>query len=517
MSDTDARFVLIGLAGLSERTLCQWASEGSMPNLTRICESAAVGPLASSRPAGTTAAWSSLLTGRSLPHHGVYDRDFVALPDGEIRHAGPERLSSPDLWGIVDGHGQGPRQTTGRPWAAVSSFRRSLVRGFAPPESLGQRSRTIAFTTGTVWKRRPRNVGEAEAMAARQVADIALAASIVRQADHVHAWKLLTIRFRCLAGFQRYLWPEISDDSVMAGARPEWVSIVRSVKASLDSALGHLNEIAARHEAALLIAAENGFGPLRSLVNVNGILRIHGIQKPAASAHRLLRQSRIQISRMHHKTASRFFGSGQRRSGNALGAGNDCDWTRTLAFAPFGEDAGLIYLTPKARRHNQRSERVTLEIAEIFRLIADPATGDAVFSDVIPVGPRWNVDPIESGWPEIIAVPTDGYQPASDWRFKEKARIFRHDPARPGSVYDSGSYVFRNGRIDPDARLRARIVDIAPTVLEHLGIPVPESMEGVPISRIGERSIYQPHIRPDGSRLSGTAESRTHSTRFPIP
>lgn len=517
MSDTDARFVLIGLAGVSENTLCQWASDGSMPNLARICEASAVGPLTSSKPAGTTVAWSSLLTGRSLPHHGVYDRDFVSVAEGDIRHAGPERLACPDLWGLVDSHGQHPRQVSGRPWTAVSSFRRSLVRGFAPPESLGHRSRTIAFTTGTVWKRRPRNVGEAEAMSARQIADIALATSIVGKADRTHPWKLLTVRFRCLAGFQRFLWPEIADAHEMTGSRPEWGSIVRSVKDALDTALGTLCQIAARHDAALLIASENGFGPLRSIVNVNGILRIHGIQKPSASVQRLLRHSGNQLSRLHQKTIRPLFGRASWHSRHALAARNDCDWTRTLAYAPFGEDAGLVYLTPKARRHNQRSERVTLEIAEIFRLIADPATGDAVFSDVIPVGPRWNVDPAESGWPEIIAVPTDGYQPVSEWRFKEKARIFRHDPTRPGSISDSGSFVFRNGRIDPDARLRARIVDVAPTVLEHLGIPVPESMEGAPIGRIAERSIYQPHIRPEGTRQSVPVDARTCSDRFPTP
>jgi predicted AlkP superfamily phosphohydrolase/phosphomutase len=521
MSDTDAKIVLIGLAGLSERTLTRWASEGTMPNLESICRKSAVGPLASSRPAGTTVAWSSLLTGRNLPFHGVYDRDFVQGTQGLVRHAGPDRLSIPDLWSLVDQNRidpHGPRRNLTFSAVATPTFRRSLVRGFSPPESLSSQSKTIAFTTGSVWKRRPRNVGEAEAMAARQISDFAIAVSAVRKADHPDSWKLLTIRFRCLAGFQRYLWPEISEVPGESGVRPEWASIVRTVQAALDDALGQLDEIAERRGAALLIVSENGFGPLRNLVNVNGILRIHGIQKPSASMHRLLRHSRTRLGRMHRRASSRLFGTPDGSYGEVLGGRNDCDWSRTLAYAPFGEDSGLIYLTPKARRHNQRSERVTLEIAEIFRLIADPATGDTVFSDVVPVGPRWNVDPVASGWPEIIAIPADGYQPAAEWRFKEKARIFRFDPGRPGAVYDTGAFVFGNGRIDPDAKLRGRIVDVAPTVLDHLGIPVPDAMDGSPIGRTPDRSIYHPHVRPEGGRWTTPADThRTDSIRFPTP
>ncbi len=516
MSDTDAKIVLIGLSGVSETSLQEWAASGLMPSLARLRSESSFGPLVSTRPSGTTVAWSSLLTGRNLPHHGVFDRDFVDVPQGTIRHAGPDRLTSPDLWRLVDPEGDADRRHGDlRLTEFAPMLRKSLVRGFLPLSSGTSSSRAIALTTGSIWKRRPRNVGEAEALAARQIADMELATKVLSRSETGHPWKLLSLRFRCLAGLQRHLWSEFSRQGSTPACH-EFEPGVRAVMAALDAAIGRLVAIAEKRGAAIMVVSENGIGPLRSLINVNGILRIHGIQKPAASLQAWMRVGQSLASRTGQRAVRHFFGRQVRKSFEALGARNDCDWSRTLAFAPFGEEAGLVYLTPKARRHNQRSERVTLEIAEIFRLIADPATGNAVFSDVIPVRPRWNVDPDESGWPEIIAVPADGYQPRADWRFKEKARIFRVDSGTPGGVYDTGAYLARNLRFKPDTRPFVRVLDIAPTVLDHLGIPVPESMEGTSLSRPLDRSIYQPHIRPDGSRWTSHADAVYQPYRFPV-
>gem|GEM_PF-7005383 len=516
MSDTDAKIVLIGLSGVSETSLREWAASGLMPSLARLRAESSSGPLVSSRPSGTTVAWSSLLTGRNLPCHGVFDRDFVDASHGGIRHAGPDRLTTPDLWRLVDPEGDAERRHADPRLSEFAPIlRRSLVRGFLPRSGSGRGSRAIALTTGSVWKRRPRNVGEAEALAARQIADLGLATNVLAGTEAGHPWKLISLRVRCLAGLQRHFWTEFPRDGENPACH-EFVPGVRAVLAALDESIGRLAAIAENRQAALMVVAENGIGPSKSLVNVNGILRIHGIQKPAGSLQTWMRLGHRLASRAGHGAARHIFGSRVRESFDALGTRNDCDWSRTLAFAPFGEEAGLVYLTPKARRHNQRSERVTLEIAEIFRLIADPATGNAVFSDVIPVRPRWNIDPDESGWPEIIAVPADGYQPRADWRFKEKARIFRADSGTPGAVYETGSILARGLRFRLDARPVVRVLDIAPTVLDHLGIPIPESMEGTSLGRPLDRAIYQPHIRPDANRRSGHADSLHQPYRFPV-
>ena len=176
----------------------------------------------------------------------------------------------------------------------------------------------------------------------------------------------------------------------------------------------------------------------------------------------------------------------------------------------------MIYLTDKARRHEGRAERATHEVAEIFRLIAEPESGESVFSDVIPVATRWGIDPVSTGWPDIIAIPTDGFEPVAHWNHKEKVRLFRTDPNQPGTHYADGVVSMKAQGLDPGRTTRDQIQDIAPTILRWLNLPVPESMEGRIIGSNMEPSIYQPHIRPNSGRKVVVNARQTASFQFPV-
>lgn len=520
MNDTSARFVLIGLSGIAETLLHHWISSRAMPRLEAVLADAARGTLRSSHPAGSAASWSSLITGRTPPRHGIYDFEFLDPRLGEIRRATADRLRTVDLWSLVEHDGcTAPRGSAlSRPRLAIDpqGRRRSTVRMIASDADAPVRRRFVALSTGAVWRRRPKTAVEVEALALRQASDIRRTVAAAESADALRPWNALSVRLRCLAGLQRHLWPELQSYPSAPGAEAAWGSSVTTVLEALDEAVGRLAELAASRGAALALVSENGYGPCRSLINVNGILRIHGIQNPSGHATRLINRNRRRLARLHRQGASRLFGACGLPTGDPLHSRNDCDWSRTLAFSPFGEDAGLVWLTPKARRHNARSERVTMEIAEIFRLIADPATGQPVFSDVIPVGPRWNIDPAESGWPEIVAVPAEGYAPTAEWRFKEKARIFRPDSNQPAAVHDQGFIALQGTKVPTDLRIRAQVVDVLPTLLDHLGIGIAEDLEGTPIRRPADRSIYHPHVRPDGARSWRGSDDFVQSERFPV-
>jgi predicted AlkP superfamily phosphohydrolase/phosphomutase len=174
-----------------------------------------------------------------------------------------------------------------------------------------------------------------------------------------------------------------------------------------------------------------------------------------------------------------------------------------------------VYLTEKARRQEGRAERATREVAEIFRLIADPETGQQVFADVIPVADRWQIDPAESGWPDMIAIPSEGYEPRADWPYKEKVRILEKDASHFTAASSSGFMALSGPGVDPQQTLRGMLQDVAPTVLKWLDLPLPEGLEGHAFGTPGETQIYQPHIRPANprtvvlnSRMTSTVSSQ---------
>ena len=78
---TSKRVLVIGLDGATWDVLEPWIRDGTLPNLARIRGSGSWGPLISSVPPITAAAWSTFMTGKRPGKHGVYH--FVNLFDDD--------------------------------------------------------------------------------------------------------------------------------------------------------------------------------------------------------------------------------------------------------------------------------------------------------------------------------------------------------------------------------------------------------------------------------------------------
>src|SRR5690606_1124438 len=92
-----------------------------------------------------------------------------------------------------------------------------------------------------------------------------------------------------------------------------------------------------------------------------------------------------------------------------------CDWKRTLAFAPFGQLNGSIYLNPQSVPGSSAAARAITEVIDSFRLAVDAGTGTHLFSDVFDVAERYGIDPAAEGLPDVLALSTDGYQAQAKW------------------------------------------------------------------------------------------------------
>ena len=55
------------------------------------------------------------------------------------------------------------------------------------------------------------------------------------------------------------------------------------------------------------------------------------------------------------------------------------------------------------------------------------------------------------------------------------------DHAAPSKLWLAGAGVHANG-----SGGRARAIDVAPTVLSVLGVPIPPSIDGIPLARAGD-------------------------------
>jgi len=349
---------------------------------------------------------------------------------------------------------------------------------------------------GFHWLRRPKSTLELNRNAAKQTAQLEHLADSAQSLTAQGDWSLLHVQFANNVELQTFFWPELEMDESVAVAKPDWISHVHRILQSLDVCIGQLLELAARLGAGVMLLADHSYGRCRGQVNVNGILRIHGIQRRPGLGTVVSHKGRGLSQAIYRQLQS----GRSSKASRSLYSTVSCDWSCSLAHAPFGQHSGLIYLTEKARRQEGRAERATREVAEIFRLIADPETGQPVFAEVIPVADRWQIDPAASGWPDMIAIPSEGYEPRADWPYKEKVRILENDTSCFTAASSSGLMALSGPGADPQQPLRGMLQDVVPTVLKWLDLPMPEYTEGHAFGTPSETQIYQPHIRPSSPR-----------------
>ena len=100
------RALVIALDGTTFDLIGPWLDDGSMPNLARLRDEGASGPLESILPPVTAPAWCSFMTGKNPGKHGVFEF-FLREPGGFEEIPVSSRLrAGPALWDLLGDAGR---------------------------------------------------------------------------------------------------------------------------------------------------------------------------------------------------------------------------------------------------------------------------------------------------------------------------------------------------------------------------------------------------------------------------
>lgn len=498
------RLLILGLDGATWNVLDPARARGVMPNLDALLSRSAHGTLRSTVPPMTAAAWATVQTGCDPVRHGIFDHRYYDASSGlmKVNHSGRYRV--PTLWHHLDRAGRtavslnlpgtypAPR-VRGVVVSGMDAPHLEAALGSAPSEFTSRlKSEAPNYHLRYSWKRVPETLEEMKANAAGTVEEFTGRAEGGYLADSVAPdWSVMLVQFQNLDPFQHRAWRYLNVDETGLDA-PEWNAEAMGVLRGLDTAIGRLCELADRRGAAVMVVSDHGFGPCLGRVHVNRILAAAGLVKLPGVSGKLRRRAVQGIDHLRLWSAKRHDPGARGASFSAsVRATFAIDWKRTSAFAPHQDTAAMVYLNRASlcagaplstpRQIDDARTSASQALAEARH----PETGRSLFPEVVDLAVAYDVDPVELGYPDLVALPDEPY-----WVRTKLARgrsWVEPDANLPGTHRRDGIISLQAAGLEPGRTLKADLRDVTPTSLALLGLPVADVIEGTPLPCVDSR------------------------------
>ncbi|MBE7561188.1 alkaline phosphatase family protein [bacterium] len=284
-------------------------------------------------------------------------------------------------------------------------------------------------------------------------------------------WGLFCCAFSDPADTQRMFWrflePEQrAGEAQLSAAQRD--AILRAYR-RIDDWIGGLLRTHADPDTVVLVLSAHGYTGFRKAVDLNRWLVDVGYMRLSAD-------STSRPTQLH--------GYLQRQAG--MGQASGIDWSQTDAYAL---GAGSVYLNLKGREPagtvppGAQAELLRSRLAGELAALRDPEAGDPVVARVV-LGARLETATAEGRGPDLLVEFRPGYRMAwpsmlggvgDAWLSPNRDRwsgdFAGMEPHRLPGVF----FCNRKTEAQPQS------IDVAPTVLSLLGLPIPDTMEGRPL------------------------------------
>jgi predicted AlkP superfamily phosphohydrolase/phosphomutase len=280
------RILVIGLDGATFDLIEPWVQQGYLPNLKRLMEAGAYGPLTSTLHPLTPAAWTTFMTGTNQGQHGIYN--FVRRRAGsyaaEVLNA--SHITQPTFFEIASQAGLNvvsinvPYTYPPRPVKGVcvsGPFAPHVIsEAIYPPERRSEIQQVVPdyFITPEY------NPSVAEPLAdfkQKLFKEIELRERLSLHLMRREPWDVFMVVFMATDMVQHAFWNQMA--SAPDAPAPHRHAI-REVYVRVDQAIGTLlaevNSQQTDRETVTFILSDHGAGELRGVVNLNSWLAHQG-------------------------------------------------------------------------------------------------------------------------------------------------------------------------------------------------------------------------------------------------
>lgn len=280
-------------------------------------------------------------------------------------------------------------------------------------------------------------------------------------------WDLFVAAIETTDRVQHMMWRLIDPKHPMydASLAAKYGDAIEKIYRRADDFVGRLRATVPK-DAVFMVMSDHGFHSFRRSVNLNTWLVQNGYMA-------------FEGQESEKKTLADLFGRGRFFEG--------VDWKRTKAYAV---GLGQIYFNMKGREGqgivSEGAEYTALQNDIRAKLVAlvDPADGQRVFREIYRRDDIYKGEYLRNA-PDLQVGFNDGYRVGWQDTLGGVTRAVVEDNTRKWSgdhcataTEISGGVLFMNRTIAADA---PNIMDLSPTILKLLGVPLPSGLDGKPI------------------------------------
>lgn len=469
---------ILCLDGATFDLLDPWIEQGYLPELENLIRSGVRSELQSTQPPVTAPAWASFMTGKSPGGHGVFD--FFRQAADQIYLVNSTDIRSRLFWDYL-----GEAELSTGILNLPLTFPVRPLKGYLVPGLLTPDPDKAVYPSDLLDKYRSelgpyRHMPDILYRPGNEVAFrddlLEVTDSQIRYASHImkdHPTDVSILHFLSTDIAQHKFW-RFTDphhpwfDPVQSA---KFGSTILSIYQRIDSGLRELRE-SLPSDSHLLVISDHGFGPLHRLVNLNNHLLQAGllnlINKPSI-------KFRTWISRNWRLAAL------AARANRLLGRRHlldfqDIDWTQSQAFA--SGHIGQIFIPNGSDLSEEAYGNLLNRLAAALHNLIDPETGKPLPMRIIPAK-KANPGPFSNLGPDLLVI-FDDYKAiaypgfAADGRVITEQRHMDSGHHRPNGILIASGPAFKQGHQLSEARL----IDLAPTILNMAGVAIPDDMEG---------------------------------------
>lgn len=489
---TAQRILIIGLDGATFDVLNPLMAEGRMPRLKDLVDRGASGPLRSTTPPITPAAWTTFLTGKTPGRHGILDFERYDPLSNRLSFNSTYSLRHVrNLWHILGERGLkigSVNVPMTFPAFPVNGF---LVSGFEtpgvnsefvfPPELKSDIvSRWPDPTLRSKWRRKTFG---GDSLFARNVDYMSRSfhqgTAMTTYLGDRYGWDALMVVFKLVDNLQHKTWKYI--DPRWADRRPARRDMVKKCFAECDHAVGDLVDYAAKHKAAVMIVSDHGHGSLEGKVQPNHLLQQWGYLSLGGAGARSTTRGQHIVDRLLGRTR-KFYRSGDILHDLAV------DFTRTRACVMHAGMAGFLYINLRGRQpcgivspddyEPLRDELRARLLGPECQAVDPGGRRIALFTAVHKPEELYHCTREEQPWmPDLILIPHESVAVIRKIRGSAAAHWLPYSKIE-GTHRPDGVFAAAGPGITRAQVADANIVDCAPTILAMLGYRIPEDMEG---------------------------------------